>query len=108
MHGVIGLTKTGALEYAAFGSRETGGVTVNAICPGWVETKLIEPQIQIRADKHGGNRDQGVADLLSEKQPSLRMSSPSDIGELALWLCSPSAHNVTGSSISIDGAWSSQ
>jgi 3-hydroxybutyrate dehydrogenase len=107
-HGVIGLTKVGALEYAAVGSRESGGVTVNAICPGWVETKLIEPQIQIRADNHGGDRDAGVADLLAEKQPSLRMCSPSDVGELALWLCHPAAHNVTGSSISIDGAWTAQ
>ncbi|MEI9907769.1 MAG: 3-hydroxybutyrate dehydrogenase [Actinomycetota bacterium] len=107
-HGVIGLTKVGALEYAEFGSAETGGVTVNAICPGWVETKLIEPQIQVRADNHGGDRAAGVADLLSEKQPSKRMSSPSDIGALALYLCSKAAHNVTGAALSIDGAWSAQ
>ncbi|MBU3716461.1 MAG: SDR family oxidoreductase [Candidatus Nanopelagicaceae bacterium] len=107
-HGLVGLTKVVALEYANSGSRESGGVTVNAICPGWVETALIESQIQARADKFGGNRDQGIADLLSEKQPSKRLSAPTDIGEVALWLCSKSAHNVTGTSIPVDGGWTAQ
>jgi len=106
--GLIGLSKVAALEYAAIGSRETGGVTVNCICPVWTETALIEPQIMARAEKHGGNRDMGVADLLAEKQPSQRLSQPSEIGALALWLCSPVAHNVTGASIPVDGGWTSQ
>ena len=106
--GLIGLSKVAALEYAAIGSRETGGVTVNCICPGWTETALIEPQIMARAEKHGGNRDMGVADLLAEEQPSQRLSQPSEIGALALWLCSPVAHNVTGASIPVDGGWTSQ
>ena len=107
-HGVVGLTKVAALEYASVGNRDNGGLTINAICPGWVETTLIEPQIQARVDKHHGDRIAGVADLLSEKQPSLRMSQPSDIGELALWLCSPAAHNITGAAITVDGGWSAQ
>lgn len=107
-HGVIGLTKVAALEYASFGNRESGGITVNAICPGWVETALIQPQVQARVDKFGGDRTAGVADLLSEKQPSARMSSPQDIGELALSLCGISAHNITGTSIPIDGGWTAQ
>ena len=107
-HGVVGLTKVAALEYANSGSRESGGVTVNAICPGWVETALIEPQIQARVDKFNGDRVAGVADLLSEKEPSRRMSSPDEIGELALWLCSKAAHNITGTSIPIDGGWTAQ
>ena len=107
-HGVVGLTKVAALEYANVGDRNSGGVTINAICPGWVETALIEPQIQARVDLHDGDRAAGIADLLSEKQPSQRMSSPSDIGALALWLCNPAAHNITGAAIPVDGAWTSQ
>jgi len=107
-HGVIGLTKVAALEYANVGDRNSGGVTINAICPGWVETALIEPQIQARVDQHNGDRAAGIADLLSEKQPSRRMSTPSDIGALALWLCSPAAHNVTGTALPVDGGWTAQ
>jgi 3-hydroxybutyrate dehydrogenase len=107
-HGVIGLTKVAALEYAASGSRESGGVTVNAICPGWVETTLIEPQIQARVDLHNGDRVAGVADLLSEKQPSHRMSTPEEIGAVAVFLCSRAAHNITGASIPVDGGWTAQ
>ena len=107
-HGVIGLTKVAALEYANVGDRNSGGVTINAICPGWVETALIEPQIQARVDQHNGDRAAGIADLLSEKQPSRRMSTPSDIGALALWLCNPAAHNVTGTAIPVDGGWTAQ
>ena len=107
-HGVIGLTKVAALEYASAGSRETGGVTINAICPGWVETTLIEPQIQAKVDAHGGDRAAGIADLLSEKQPSQRMTTPEEIGALTVYLCSRAAHNITGAAISIDGGWSAQ
>ena len=105
-HGVLGLGKVAALEYAAAGSRDSGGVTVNAICPGWVETPLIEPQIQARRD--GGSRDDGVRALLSEKQPSLRMTLPAEIGALAVWLCRREAHNVTGAALPVDGGWSAQ
>ena len=107
-HGVIGLTKVAALEYASVGSAHSGGVTINAICPGWVETALIEPQIQARVDKHNGDRVAGIADLLSEKQPSRRMSTPDEIGQLAVFLCSHSAHNITGTAIPIDGGWTAQ
>jgi len=107
-HGVIGLTKVAALEYAAVGSRETGGVTINAICPGWVETALIEPQIQAKVDLHNGDRAAGIADLLSEKQPSRRMSTPDEIGAIAVFLCSNAAHNITGIDIAVDGGWTAQ
>ncbi|RME13880.1 MAG: SDR family oxidoreductase [Alphaproteobacteria bacterium] len=107
-HGLVGLSKVAALEYAAQGSRESGGITVNCIAPGWTETKLIEPQIEARAALHGGDREKGIADLLAEKQPSLRTSDPSEIGALALWLCDPVAHNVTGTTIPVDGGWTAQ
>lgn len=107
-HGVIGLTKVAALEYAAVGSRETGGLTINAICPGWVETALIEPQIQAKVDLHNGDRAAGIAGLLSEKQPSRRMSTPDEIGAIAVFLCSNAAHNITGIDIAVDGGWTAQ
>jgi 3-hydroxybutyrate dehydrogenase len=83
--GLVGLSKVAALEYAPAGDRDSGGVTVNCICPGWVETPLIEPQIVAR--QAGGSREDGVRSLLAEKQPSLRMSLPEDIAALAVWLC---------------------
>lgn len=107
-HGLVGLSKVAALEYAAAGDREQGGVTVNCICPGWTETTLVAPQIEARAREVGGDRDEGIASLLAEKQPSLRMSGPAEIGALALWLSSPIAHNVTGAAIPVDGGWTSQ
>jgi 3-hydroxybutyrate dehydrogenase len=104
--GIVGLSKVAALEYAATGSRDSGGVTVNCICPGWVETPLIEPQVEARRD--GGSREDGVRSLLAEKQPSLRMSLPEDIGAMAVWLCRREAHNVTGTALPIDGGWTAQ
>ena len=66
--GLVGLSKVAALEYAHVGSRETGGVTVNCICPGWTDTPLIEPQINARSEMFGGDYDAGKADLVAEKQ----------------------------------------
>jgi 3-hydroxybutyrate dehydrogenase len=106
--GLVGMSRVVALEYAAAGSRDTGGVTVNCICPGWTETSLIEPQIMARAALHGGDRNAGIADLLAEKQPSRRMSEPSEIGALTVWLCDRRAHNITGTAIPIDGGWTAQ
>ena len=106
--GLVGLSRVAALEYADAGSRETGGVTVNCICPGWTETAIIEPQIQARAADFGGDREAGIRSMLAEKQPSLRTSRPEEIGALALWLCAPIAHNLTGTSIPVDGGWTAQ
>jgi len=104
--GLVGLSKVAALEYATAGSRESGAVTVNCICPGWVETPLIEAQIQAR--RNGGSRDAGIRALLEEKQPSQRLSQPEDIGALAVWLCRREAHNITGATLPMDGAWTAQ
>jgi len=106
--GVVGMSKVAALEYATAGSKASGGVTVNCIAPGWTETAIIEPQVAARAELFGGDRDKGVADLLAEKQPTRRLSDPSEIGALALWLCAPVAHNVTGVTIPVDGGWTAQ
>ncbi|TMV09714.1 SDR family oxidoreductase [Ruegeria sediminis] len=107
-HGLVGLSKVAALEYAARGNSKSGGVTVNCICPGWTNTAIIEPQIQERMAAFDGDRDAAVADMLKEKQPSLRGSDPSEIGALALWLCSTLAHNLTGAAIPVDGGWTAQ
>jgi 3-hydroxybutyrate dehydrogenase len=106
-HGLVGLSKVAALEFASAGAR-TGGVTVNCVCPGWVETPLIEPQIAARAQAAGGDRDAGVRELLREKQPSGRMSRPGEIAALVLWLCRPEAHNLTGAALPVDGGWTAQ
>ncbi|WP_298822460.1 SDR family NAD(P)-dependent oxidoreductase [uncultured Roseibium sp.] len=106
--GLVGMSKVAALEYATAGRKAAGGVTVNCIAPGWTETAIIEPQVAARAEQFGGDRDKGIADLLAEKQPSRRTSDPSEIGELALWLCNPIAHNVTGATIPVDGGWTAQ
>jgi 3-hydroxybutyrate dehydrogenase len=106
--GLVGLSRVAALEYAAAGSRDSGGITVNCICPGWTETAIIEPQILARATEVGGDRGAAISCLLAEKQPSRRTSRPEEIGALALWLANPMAHNITGASIPIDGGWTAQ
>ena len=101
-HGIIGLTKAAALECA------TGGVTVNAICPGWVLTPLVQKQIDARSANEGISVDEAKRQLLAEKQPSLRFTTPEQLAELALFLCSPAADNVLGVAWNMDGGWTAQ
>lgn len=104
-HGLVGLTKAAALEYAATGSAQSGGVTVNAVCPGWVRTGLIEPQIAALATIHDGDPEAAVASLLREKQPSMRFTDAAGVAAVVCLLASPVAHNITGVTIPIDGGW---
>lgn len=106
--GLVGMSQVAALEYASAGTRASGGVTVNCICPGWTETAIIQPQIDARARALGGSRDDAIRDLLREKQPSLRTSLPQEIARVVCWLCEPAAHNLTGASIPVDGGWTAQ
>lgn len=106
--GLVGLSRVAALEYAAAGDRASGGVTVNCLCPGWTDTEIIAPQIAERAEAIGQDRGTAIASLLAEKQPSLRMSDPQEIGRLVLWLCHPLAHNITGVALPVDGGWTAQ
>ena len=106
--GLIGLSKVAALEYAAAGSAASGGVTINCICPGWVDTALVAPQIAERREQLGVSTEAAIEALLTEKQPSRRLSSPVEIARLAVWLCAPEAHNITGTAIPIDGGWTAQ
>ena len=101
-HGLIGLTKVVALETAG------SGITSNAICPGWTRTELIEPQIAARAEALGVDIEAGGRSMLAEKQPSQQFVSIDQLGQLALFLCSSGADQITGTAIPIDGGWTAQ
>jgi 3-hydroxybutyrate dehydrogenase len=106
--GLVGLSKVAALEYAHVGDAEGGGVTVNCICPGWVDTALVAPQIAERREQLGVSTAAAIDAMLAEKEPTHRLSSPAEIARLAVWLCAPEAHNITGTAIPIDGGWTAQ
>lgn len=101
-HGLLGLTKSAALETAQL------PVTVNAICPGWVLTPLVQKQIDARAQKEGLDPDEAKRQLLAEKQPSLQFTTPEELGALAVFLCSDAAVNVRGQAWAMDGGWTAQ
>ncbi|MGE0420084.1 MAG: 3-hydroxybutyrate dehydrogenase [Acetobacteraceae bacterium] len=101
-HGVLGMTKVAAIETA------NSGITVNAICPGWVLTPLVERQLEARATKDGITVDAAGKEFLAEKQPMSQFSTPEGIGGLAVFLCSDAARTMTGAPISIDGGWVAQ
>jgi len=106
--GLVGLSRVAALEYASVGDALSGGVTVNCICPGFVDTTLLSAQISDRGTDLGISADEAVASLLSEKQPSRRLSFPDEIARLAVWLSAAESHNITEAAIPIDGGWTAQ
>ena len=101
-HGLIGLTKAAALEVAS------AGVNVNAICPGWVLTPLVQKQVDARAARDGLSDAEAQRSLLAEKQPSLRFTTTEQLGGLAVFLCSPAADNISGAAYNVDGGWLAQ
>ena len=101
-HGIIGFTKAVALETA------TSGVTVNAICPGWVLTPLVQKQVDARAVADGVDDAEAKRRLLAEKQPSLQFTTPEQLGGLAVFLCSAAADNIRGVAYNVDGGWAAQ
>ena len=101
-HGIVGLTKVVALETART------GITCNAICPGWVLTALVQKQIDARAQQAGIPVEQARLGLLGEKQPSLEFVTPEQLGEIAVFLCSPAADQVRGAAWTVDGGWTAQ
>jgi len=101
-HGLVGFTKSVALETA------TTPVTVNAICPGWVLTPLVQKQVDARAAQDGVDGVEAQRRLLAEKQPSLQFTTPEQLGALAVFLCSDAANNVRGQAWSLDGGWTAQ
>ena len=101
-HGIVGLTKVVAIEAA------NDGITCNAICPGWVLTPLVQQQIEARAKAAGKTVEQSKDELVAEKQPMLKYTTPDNIGALAVFLAGDGAETITGSSYSIDGGWTAQ
>ena len=101
-HGIIGLTKVTALENAQT------GITCNAICPGWVLTPLVQKQVDARAHDKSLSQEAAKHELLIEKQPSAEFVTPEQLGELAVFLCSPAASQVRGAAWNMDGGWAAQ
>ena len=101
-HGLVGLTKVVALETAGT------GITSNAICPGWVRTELVEPQIVARAKALGVDIEEGGRNMLAEKQPSRQFVTVEQLGAVVVFLCSPAASQITGVAFPVDGGWTAQ
>jgi 3-hydroxybutyrate dehydrogenase len=98
-HGLVGLTKTAALEVAG------QGITVNAICPGYVLTPLVEAQIPDQMRTHGMDRETVIREVMLARQPSRQFATVEQIGGTTVYLCSEAAAQVTGTTISVDGGW---
>ena len=98
-HGIVGLTKTVALETA----REP--ITANAICPGYVLTPLVEAQIPDTMEKYGMGREEVIEKVMLERQPSKEFATVEQLGGTAVFLCSDAAAQITGTTISVDGGW---
>ena len=101
-HGMLGLTKTVALEAAEH------GVTVNAICPGYVLTPLVEKQIPDTAKARGLTEEQVKRDVLLGAQPTKQFVTTEQLGALAVFLCSDGAASITGTALPVDGGWTAQ
>ena len=98
-HGVVGFTKTVALELAE------EGVTCNAICPGYVLTPMVESQIADQMKVHGLPRERIVKEVMLQRQPTREFAKIQDIGALTVFLCSDAATQITGTTLSVDGGW---
>ncbi len=98
-HGIVGLTKTVALETAG------QGVTCNAVCPGFVHTPLVEKQIEDRMAETGLDREATVRDVILEKQPSKQFATVDEIAAATLFLAGEAAAQITGTTLSVDGGW---
>ena len=101
-HGVVGLTKTVALEGAKF------GVTCNAVCPGYVWTPLVENQIEGTAKARGISREAVINDVLLAAQPSKRFVTVEELGAFTAFLCGDAAQSITGAALPVDGGWTGQ
>ena len=101
-HGVLGLTKTVALEVAE------AGITCNAICPGYVRTSLVEGQIRDQARAHGMQEQEVVRDVILASQPNKRFVELQQLADLVLFLCSESAVSITGAALPMDGGWTAR
>jgi 3-hydroxybutyrate dehydrogenase len=98
-HGIAGLTKTVALETAQ------AGITVNAICPGYVWTPLVEKQIPDTMKARGLTEEQVKRDVMLAAQPTKQFVTIEQVAALAVFLCSDAAANITGALLPMDGGW---
>ncbi len=98
-HGVVGLSKTTALEAAG------KGVTCNAICPGYVLTPIVEKQIPDQMKTHNMDRETVIKEVMLSRQPSGEFATVEQIGGTTVFLCSDAAAQITGTTISVDGGW---
>lgn len=98
-HGIVGFTKTIALEGAEF------GVTCNAICPGYVKTPLVEAQIPDQAKTHNMTEEEVVQKVMLDAQPTKQFVTVEQVGALAVYLTSKAASQITGAALQIDGGW---
>jgi 3-hydroxybutyrate dehydrogenase len=98
-HGIAGFTKAAALEVAEH------GVTVNAVCPGYVRTPLVEKQIPDTAKARGITEEQVVRDVLLATQPTRQFVTVEQVAELTAFLCTDAAASITGAMLPIDGGW---
>jgi 3-hydroxybutyrate dehydrogenase len=101
-HGIVGLTKTVALETAEH------GITVNAICPGYVLTPLVQRQIPETAKARGISEEQVIKDVLLHAQPTRQFVTTDQIAALSLFLCTEAAASITGTALPIEGGWTAQ
>ena len=98
-HGVVGMTKVVALETAR------DPITANAICPGYVLTPLVEAQIPDTAKEYNLTEEEAVEQIILARQPSKQFATVEQLGGMAVYLCSDSAAQVTGTTLSMDGGW---
>ena len=101
-HGVLGLSKTVALEVAK------QGITCNAVCPGYVKTPLVLGQIADTAKSRGISEEEVINNVMLGPQATKRFVEISEVADLVVFLCSDSASSITGTGLSIDGGWTSQ
>lgn len=99
-HGLVGLTRTVALETA------TKGVTVNAISPSYVRTPLVENQIARQASVHGIGEEQVLQQIMLSPMPQKELIEPEEVGEVVKFLCSDAARHINGHNLVMDGGWS--
>ncbi len=101
-HGILGLTKTVALETAEH------GITVNAVCPGYVLTPLVQKQIPETAKARNLTEEQVIRDVLLHAQPTRKFVTTGEIGGLAVFLCTDAGASITGAALPIEGGWTAQ